>query len=130
VAAGPPGRLSRHPPGGWLEDNDSVSGADGELRQLMLRAPFALRARRQARYALAGLGPATLGALFLVVLFGAGLLLTASLVGTFVGLLVLVLALRLARGLGGLHRRLAGRLLHREFPWWSRCRWRSCRSTR
>jgi signal transduction histidine kinase len=93
-----------------------VSGANGELRQLMLRAPFALRARREARYALAGLAPATLGALFLVLLFGAGLLATASLIGTFVGLLVLSLALRLARGFGGLHRRLAGRLLHGEFP--------------
>jgi signal transduction histidine kinase len=93
-----------------------VSRASGELRQLMLRAPFALRARCEARYALAGLVPATLGALFLVVLFGAGLLLTASLVGTFVGLLVLSLALRLARGFGGLHRRLGRRLLHREFP--------------
>ena len=93
-----------------------MSGANGELRQVMLRAPFALRARREARYALAGLVPAGLGALFLAALFGAGLLLTASLVGTFLGLLVLVLTLRLARGLGRLHRRLAGRLLHRQFP--------------
>jgi signal transduction histidine kinase len=93
-----------------------VSRTSGELRELMLRAPFGLRARCEARYALAGLAPATLGALFLVVLFGAGLLATASLVGTFVGLLVLALALRLARGFGGLYRRLATRLLHREFP--------------
>jgi signal transduction histidine kinase len=83
---------------------------------MLLRAPFTLRTRCEARYALAGLAPATLGALFLVFLFGAGLLLTASLIGTFIGLLVLSLALRLARGFGGLHRRLAGRLLHREFP--------------
>jgi signal transduction histidine kinase len=93
-----------------------MSRTGGELRALMLRAPFGLRARREAWYALAGLAPATLGALFLIVLFGAGLLLTASLVGTFVGLLVLSLALRLARGFGGLYRRLAGRLLHTEFP--------------
>jgi signal transduction histidine kinase len=93
-----------------------MSRTDGELRALLLRAPFALRARREARYALAGLVPATLGALFLLLLFGAGLLATASLIGTFVGLLVLSLALRLARGFGGLHRRLARRLLHREFP--------------
>jgi signal transduction histidine kinase len=51
-----------------------------------------------------------------VVLLAAGGLLTVSLVGTVPGLLILVAALRLARWLGSVHCRLAGRLLGEHTP--------------
>jgi signal transduction histidine kinase len=93
-----------------------MSLASGETVRAVLRAPFTQRARREFCYALAGQVPAWAGALLLVTLLGAGLLLTVSLVGTFIGLLVLVLTLRLARRAGSVHRWLARRLLHQDFP--------------
>jgi signal transduction histidine kinase len=87
----------------------------GELAHAALRAPFTRRTRRELYFALASLASAGPAALVMVTLLGAGAVLTVSLAGTFVGLLVLVVALRLARTLGSLNRRLARRLLGREF---------------
>jgi signal transduction histidine kinase len=86
-----------------------------ELADAALRAPFTRRARREFAYCVAGLLPSIGGWYLLMTLLLAGGLLTISLIGLFLGLIVLVLALRLARGLGGLHRRLASRLLRRDF---------------
>jgi signal transduction histidine kinase len=80
-----------------------------------LRAPFTRRTLGEIGYALAGLIPAWAGALVVVSLLGLGALATVSLAGTFAGLLLLVVTLRLARGLGSLNRRLARRLLGQEF---------------
>ncbi|HEY2443280.1 MAG TPA: sensor domain-containing protein [Streptosporangiaceae bacterium] len=87
----------------------------GELAGAALRAPFTRRARRELGFCLAGAVPAVAGFFLVVALLFAGTALTATLAGAFPGLLVLVLMLRLARRLGGLHRRLAGRLLGRPF---------------
>jgi signal transduction histidine kinase len=66
-------------------------------------------------YAVAGVVPAGVGFWLVVTLLIGGTLLTVSLLGTFIGLLVLVLTLRLSRGFGSLHRRIASRLLRTEF---------------
>jgi signal transduction histidine kinase len=80
-----------------------------------VRAPFTVRARREFLYALASQLTAGLFFAITVVLLVAGMLLTVSLVGTFIGLLVLALALRLARTFGRWDRRLATRILRIEF---------------
>jgi signal transduction histidine kinase len=81
------------------------------VAQAALRAPLTARARRDVLYCLISLplGLAT----FLVVAFllPAGLLISGSVLGTVVGLMLLVLTQRLARRFGGWHRRLADRFL-------------------
>jgi signal transduction histidine kinase len=75
------------------------------------RAPLTARARREALYCLISvpLGLATFGVVaFLLPL---GLLVSGSVLGTVVGLILLVLNQRLARRFGGWHRRLADRFL-------------------
>jgi len=96
-------------------DNDVVSATADALLRAALRAPASRGARRELGYCLAGLVPSVAGFAIIAVLLTAGAGLTVTLVGTFPGLLVLVLTLRLARRLGGLHRRLARRLLGEEF---------------
>jgi signal transduction histidine kinase len=92
-----------------------VSIATDEVLRAALRAPAARRARRELGYCLAALLPSVASFAVVAVLLVSGAGLTVTLLGTFPGLLVLVLALRVARGLGGLHRRLARRLLGEEF---------------
>jgi signal transduction histidine kinase len=99
----------------WEDDNGAVSTTADGLVRAAVRAPFTGRARREVLYAVADLVPAVLGFGLVVTLLIGGTLLTVSLVGTFIGLLVLVLTLRLSRGFGSLHRRIAGRLLRTEF---------------
>jgi hypothetical protein len=103
------------PPGLRAVDNDVVSHDAGELARAALRAPASRRARRELGYCLAGLLPAVAGFAVVAVLLTGGAGLTVTLLGTFPGLLVLVLTLRLARRLGALHRRIAGRLLGEPF---------------
>ena len=92
-----------------------VTTTPAELGRAIVRAPFTRRAWRELTYSLASLALGWAGCLLLLGMLGTGTLLTVSLAGTFVGLLVLALTLRLARGLGSLYRRLAGRILGREF---------------
>ena len=87
-----------------------------ELVRAALRAPFARRARRELGYCLAGVPPSLIGFAVITILLIGGTGLTVTLLGTFPGLLVLVLTLRLARRLGGLYRRIAARLLGGQFP--------------
>lgn len=96
-------------------DNDVVSVTAGEVLRAALRAPAGRAARRELGYCLAGLVPSLAGFAVVALLLTAGAGLTVTLLGTFPGLLVLVLTLRLARRLGGLHRRLAGWLLGEQF---------------
>src|ERR1700678_460038 len=86
----------------------------GELVRVALRAPFTRRARREAGYALVGVIPAWTGAVVVTAMLATGVLASVSVIGTFIGLLVLTLTLRLCRRLGSLHRWLARRLLHQE----------------
>jgi signal transduction histidine kinase len=97
------------------EDNGAVSTTPEGLVRAAVRAPFTERAWREVLYAVAGVIPAVVGFWLAVALLIGGTLLTVSLVGTFIGLLVLVLGLRLSRGFGALHRRIASRALRTEF---------------
>ncbi len=97
------------------EDNGAVSTPPDGLVRAAVRAPFSQRAWREVLYAVAGVVPAAVGFWLVVTLLIGGTVLTVSLLGTFIGLLVLVLTLRLSRALGSLHRRIAGRLLRTEF---------------
>jgi signal transduction histidine kinase len=87
---------------------------DEDIRRVagtVLRAPFTRRTVHELLYCgfggLAGLA----GFLITVVLLAVGLTVSVSVLGTVVGLLLLILALRVIRRLGGLHRRLARWLL-------------------
>jgi len=79
---------------------------------IILRAPFTRRTVRELLYCgVAGVAGVA-GFLITVLMLAAGLTISASVLGTVVGLLLLTLALRVSRRLGGLHRRLAWWLLH------------------
>ena len=80
----------------------------------ILRAPFTGRTVRELIYCGIG-GLAGVAGFFITVFsFAAGLTITASILGTVVGLLLLTLALLISRRLGGLHRRLVRWLLGYE----------------
>jgi signal transduction histidine kinase len=78
---------------------------------LVLQAPLTRRTRRDLLYCgfggLAGLA----GFWLMVVLLAIGFTVSASVIGTVVGLLLITVALRASRRLGSLHRRMLKRLL-------------------
>jgi signal transduction histidine kinase len=77
----------------------------------ILRAPFTRRTVRELLYCgLGGLAGA-IGFCITIVMLALGLTISASVLGTVIGLLLLTLALRVSRRLGALHRRLAAWLL-------------------
>src|SRR6516164_5893338 len=78
---------------------------------IILRAPFTRRTVRELLYCGVGGVAGVAGFLITVLMLAAGLTISASVLGTVVGLLLLTLALRVSRRLGGLHRRLAWWLL-------------------
>jgi signal transduction histidine kinase len=78
---------------------------------IILGAPFTRRTVRELLYCGAGGVAGVAGFLITVVMLAAGLTISASVLGTVIGLLLLTLALRVSRRLGGLHRRLAWWLL-------------------
>ena len=80
----------------------------------VLRAPFTGRTVRELVYCGLGGLAGVAGFCITVFSFAAGLTITASILGTVVGLLLLTLALLISRRLGGLHRRLARWLLSYE----------------
>ena len=80
----------------------------------ILRAPFTGRTVRELAYCGLGGLAGVAGFVITVFSFAAGLTITASILGTVVGLLLLTLALLISRRLGGLHRRLVRRLLRYE----------------
>jgi signal transduction histidine kinase len=77
----------------------------------VLRAPFTRRTVRELLYCVFGGLAGVAGFWITLVLLASGLTISVSVLGTVVGLLLLTVALRAGRGLGGLHRRLASRLL-------------------
>ena len=90
---------------------------DEEIRRvagLIVQAPLTRRNRRELLYCALG-GPAGIaGFLVTVVLLALGLTISASILGTVVGLLLLTLTLRISRRLGSLHRRLSNRFLGQQ----------------
>ncbi|MGW0534083.1 sensor histidine kinase [Streptomyces sp. NPDC003032] len=74
-------------------------------------APLTRRAWREAAYCLIGFPLGLAGGVVLAVVLALGAGLTLSLVLTVMGVLLLIAGLRLARALGGVHRRLAAALL-------------------
>ncbi len=88
-----------------------------EIRRIaenVLRAPLTRRNRRELLYC-GFAGAAGVIAFYpLVALLLAGMVISTSVIGTVVGLLLITLALRFSRGLGALHRRLGRRLLGRQ----------------
>ena len=80
----------------------------------VLRAPFTGRTVRELVYCGIGGLAGVAGFCVTVFSFAAGLTITASILGTVVGLLLLTLALLISRRLGALHRRIARWLLRYE----------------
>src|SRR6201992_1493210 len=80
----------------------------------LLRAPLTVQARREVLYCLVSVALGLLGFVIVMFLLPAGLLVSCSVLGTVIGLMLLVLNLRLARRLGGWNRRLAGRFLNAQ----------------
>jgi signal transduction histidine kinase len=75
----------------------------------VVRAPFTRRARRELLYCLAGAIVGVAGFLLIMGMLLPALLISASVLGTVVGLLMVVTLLALARRLGALHRLLLRR---------------------
>jgi signal transduction histidine kinase len=85
-----------------------------ELRRvagIVLGAPLTRRTRHELLFCFFGGLAGVAGFSVLVVLLLAGFTVSASIIGTVVGLLLLTVALRLSRRLGSLHRRLLRRCL-------------------
>jgi signal transduction histidine kinase len=78
---------------------------------VILSAPLTRRTVRELLYCGVSGVAGVAGFYITVVMLAFGLTITASIVGTVVGLLLLTLALRVSRRLGGLYRRLAAWLL-------------------
>ena len=78
---------------------------------IVLRAPLTRRTVRELLYCGVSGMAGVAGFYVTVVMLAFGLTITVSIVGTVVGLLLLTLALRVSRLLGGLHRRIAAWLL-------------------
>jgi signal transduction histidine kinase len=81
---------------------------------IVLRAPLTRRNARELLYCGFGGVAGTAGFLLTVFVLAAGLTISASVLGTVVGLLVLTAAMRLSRRLGSLHRYLLRRILGRR----------------
>jgi len=77
----------------------------------ILRAPLTRRTRRELLYCGLGGLAGVAGFWITVLLLLSGFTISASVLGTVVGLLLMTLGLRVSRRLGSLHRRLAARLL-------------------
>jgi signal transduction histidine kinase len=87
---------------------------DEDIRRVagtILSAPLTRRTVRELLYCGVGGLAGVAGFLITVVMLALGLTISASVLGTVVGLLLLTLALRVSRRLGALHRRLARWLL-------------------
>jgi signal transduction histidine kinase len=82
------------------------------LGRALARAPLTGRARRDAVYCLISIPLGLVTFAVVAFLLPAGLFVSASVLGTVVGLVLLVLAQRLARLFSGWHRRLADRFLN------------------
>jgi signal transduction histidine kinase len=85
-----------------------------ELRRvagIILGAPLTRRTRRELLYCLVGGLAGVAGFYVTVALLASGFTISASVIGTVIGLLLITVALRVSRRLGSLHRRLLRRFL-------------------
>jgi signal transduction histidine kinase len=89
--------------------------AGGAVRTL-LGAPFTPRAWRELLYAVAGIPLGVAGFALTVPFLGAGTILTISLAGTVLGLVLLMTGLAIARLVSAAQRALAGGLLGERLP--------------
>lgn len=89
--------------------------AGGAVRTL-LGAPFTPRAWRELLYAVAGVPLGVAGFALTVPFLGAGIILTISLAGTVLGLVLLMTGLGIARLVSAAQRALAGGLLGERLP--------------
>ncbi len=88
-----------------------------ELRRvagLILQAPLTRRTRRELLYCGFGGLAGVAGFWLTLVLLASGFTVSASVIGTVIGLLLITVALRVSRRLGSLHRRLSNRLLGQQ----------------
>src|SRR6266702_3963651 len=86
-----------------------------ELRRvagIVLGAPLTRRARRDLLYCVFATVTGIGGFWILVVLLLTGLTVSASVIGTVIGLLLITVTLRVSRRIGGLHRFLLRKVLH------------------
>src|SRR5690349_24664554 len=87
---------------------------ESELRRvagIVFGAPLTRRTRHELLYCLTGGLAGVAGFVVTVVLLPSGFTVSASIIGTVIGLLLLTVALRVSRRLGSLHRRMLGRFL-------------------
>jgi hypothetical protein len=87
---------------------------ESELRRvagIILGAPLTRRTRRELLYCLTGGLAGVAGFVVTVVLMTSGFTVSASIIGTVIGLLLITVALRVSRRLGSLHRRMLRRFL-------------------
>jgi signal transduction histidine kinase len=87
---------------------------DEDIRRVagtVLRAPLTRRTVHELLYCGFGGLAGVIGFSVTIVMLAVGLTISVSVLGTVIGLLLLILALRVSRRLGGLHRRLARWLL-------------------
>jgi signal transduction histidine kinase len=87
---------------------------ESELRRvagIILGAPLTRRTRRELPYCLVGGLAGVAGFYVTVALLASGFTISASVIGTVIGLLLITVALRVSRRLGSLHRRLLRRFL-------------------
>jgi signal transduction histidine kinase len=100
---------SRLSAGGWTRPAGSA------VRSL-LSAPFTRRAWRELLYAAAGVPLGVVGFALTVGFLGPATVLTISILGTVLGLVLLMTGLRVARLVSAAQRALAGRLLGERLP--------------
>ncbi len=81
------------------------------VARIILGAPLTRRTLRELRYCVLGGLAGVAGFLLTLVLLTTGFTVSASVIGTVIGLLLITVALRVSRRLGSLHRRLLKRFL-------------------
>jgi signal transduction histidine kinase len=91
-------------------------GSAGGAVRTLLGAPFTRRARRELLYAVAGVPLGVAGFALTVPFVGAGTILTISLAGTVLGLVLLMAGLGIARLVSAAQRALTGGLLGERLP--------------
>jgi signal transduction histidine kinase len=90
---------------------------ESELRRvagIILGAPLTRRTGHELLYCLAGGLAGVAGFVVTVVLLTSGFTVSASIIGTVIGLLLITVGLRVSRRLGSLHRRMLRRFLGRQ----------------